>query len=69
MPDVQSPPPLAVPAGEAARMLGVSPRTLWSLTAPRGPIPVCRVGRRVLYRVPDLEAYLRRLAQESQVTC
>ena len=49
----------------AAKFIGVSPRTLWSLTAPRGPIPVARVGRRCVYRIDDLRAYLSRLAAES----
>jgi predicted DNA-binding transcriptional regulator AlpA len=36
---------------EAARMLGISERTLWSLTAPRGPIKCVRTSAdgRVLY--------------------
>jgi len=35
---------LAVPPREAARLLSISERTLWSLTAPRGPIPALRLG-------------------------
>ncbi len=61
----QSPSPLAVGAREAAAMLAISRRTLWGLTAPRGPIPACKVGGRVLYRVTDLEKYLAKLASES----
>ena len=57
--------PLAVAARLAAQMISVSPRTLWALTAPRGPIPAARVGRRVVYRIDDLRAYLRHLAEES----
>ncbi|HIQ20249.1 MAG TPA: DNA-binding protein [Planctomycetes bacterium] len=44
---------------EAAQMLGISPRHLWSLTSPRGPIPCVRLGRRVLYSVHDLRNFLR----------
>lgn len=55
--------PLCLRPPEAAKALAISPRTLWSLTAPRGPIPCVRVGsgkrQAVLYPVALLEAYLR----------
>src|SRR5262249_23221823 len=54
--------PLALRSPEAAKALGISPRTLWALTAPRGPIPCVRVGtgmrKSVLYPVADLQAWL-----------
>jgi predicted DNA-binding transcriptional regulator AlpA len=47
---------------EAAKALGISPRTLWGLTAPRGPIPCVRVGsgkrQTVLYPKAELLAWL-----------
>jgi hypothetical protein len=47
---------LLVNAREAARMLSISEKTLWSLSQPRGPIPVVRVGMRsVRYSVIALE--------------
>ena len=47
-----------VPVPLACRLLGgVSARWLWSATAPRGPIPCVRLGRRVVYRVADLTAF------------
>ena len=49
---------------EAAYQLGVSPRHLFSLTAPRGPIPAIRLGKRVMYRPQDLEAFLQQAAQK-----
>ena len=54
------PAPLLVDARTAARMLSMSQRTLWSLTEPRGTIPMIRVGdRRMLrYAVRDLEAWI-----------
>lgn len=61
---MQSPSPslLALRPREAARMLSISERTLWSMTAPRGPIPCARIGtgkrQTVLYSVPALEAWL-----------
>ena len=53
---------LLLGAREAADTLSVSPRTLWSMTSPRGPIPAVRLGARVLYS-PDA---LRRWIDEQQ---
>lgn len=47
-------PRLLITTQQAAEALGVSPRTLWSLTYPRGPLPCVRVGRAVRYDVQDL---------------
>ena len=53
---------LALRPREAAAALGISARTLWGLTAPRGPIPCVRVGsgkrRTVLYPTAMLEQWL-----------
>jgi len=62
--------PLALRPREAARVLGICPRTLWALTTPRGPIPCVKRGHGtrgglVLYRVADLEEWLRRSTQET----
>lgn len=55
---------LVLTVEQAARRLQVSPRTLYSLTAPRGPIAVVRMGpRTVRYREVDLIDYLARAAQ------
>ena len=52
---------------EAAKALGISARTLWGLTAPRGPVPCLRIGhgkrQTVLYPVADLQAWLSRQAE------
>lgn len=48
---------------EAAKFLSVSERTLWSLTAPRGALPVVRFGRSVRYRQADLSEWVRRQTQ------
>jgi hypothetical protein len=62
--DPSSPLALALRPREAARALGISARTLWGLTAPRGPIPAIRVGhgkrQTVLYSVDALKAWLAR---------
>jgi excisionase family DNA binding protein len=50
---------LLVDALEAARLLGISPRTLWGLTQ-RGEIKAKRGGRRVLYARAALEEFARR---------
>ena len=58
---------LALRPREAAKALGISPRTLWGLTVPRGPIPCLRVGhgkrQTVLYPVADLQAWLSQQAE------
>lgn len=61
---------LALRPREAAQALGISARTLWGLTAPRGPIPCLRLGhgkrRTVLYPVADLQAWLSRQAEAAE---
>ena len=56
-------PRLTLRPSEAAQALGISLRTLWNYTHPRGPIPVLRIGnpRRptVLYLLSELEAFLK----------
>jgi predicted site-specific integrase-resolvase len=56
-------PRLAIRPRDAARMLGVSPRTLWGWTE-AGIIPCVRIGtgkrRTVLYPVANLQAWLTR---------
>jgi len=50
---------------EAAYKLSISLRHLWGLSAPRGPIPVVRLGRRTGYRPQDLEAFVAEAARQS----
>lgn len=54
---------LAFSAGEAARLLNISTRLLWSLTS-SGKIRCVRVGRRVLYTKAGLEAFLAQAGSE-----
>lgn len=49
---------LALRPMEAAKAIGVSARTLWTLTK-NGQIPHKRIGRTVLYSVEILKAWLR----------
>ena len=51
---------------DAATRLGISSRTLYKRTAPRGPIRAVRFGRRVLYPVAEIERYISD-AMDSQV--
>jgi excisionase family DNA binding protein len=53
----KSPEPLAVCSREAAKMLTISERTLWSLTKARA-VPHVRLGRRTVYPVAELKAWL-----------
>ncbi|MBN1514323.1 MAG: helix-turn-helix domain-containing protein [Phycisphaerae bacterium] len=52
------PEPLALRPREAAEALGLSPRTLWSLTA-RGDLSCIKVGRSVRYSLEGLREWLR----------
>lgn len=50
-------PALSLRPREAAAAIGVSPRTLWGLTA-AGKVPHVRLGRAILYPVPGLQDWL-----------
>jgi excisionase family DNA binding protein len=56
---------LALRPREAAKLLGISTRTLWTWTA-QGIIPSAKVGRTVLYPVDHLRAWLDQRAGASQ---
>ena len=56
-------PRLLISAREAAAMLSVSEKHLWSNSTPRGPIPAVKIGNRVLYSPRDLEAWVARASQ------
>lgn len=60
--------PLALRAREAARVLSVSPRTLWDWTR-AGLVPYVRVGtgtrKAVLYPYAELQAWLTAQSQKS----
>lgn len=53
-------------AKEAATHLAISERALWGLTAPRGPIPVVKIGRSIRYDVADLGAWVEQQKVKSQ---
>lgn len=53
-------PRLLLRAPDAAEALGISERTLWAYTKPRGSIPAVKIGGRVLYDPRDLTAWIDR---------
>jgi len=59
MPIVKNENRLLFPPEEAAAMLSISPRKLWSLAASHQIIQ-CKVGRSVRYSVDDLHAFVER---------
>jgi excisionase family DNA binding protein len=48
--------PILVDSREAARLLGISPRTVWNLTA-TGQSSAVRIGRSVRYSIDDLRSF------------
>ena len=56
--------PMLLTARQAARVLTISARTLWSLTKD-GQIPAVRIGRAVRYDPADLRRWIDR-AKDSQ---
>jgi predicted DNA-binding transcriptional regulator AlpA len=56
---------LLIKSPEAATFLGVGERTLWSLTAPRGPIPSVKIGCSVRFDKRDLIAFVDAQKQKS----
>ncbi|HUE71419.1 MAG TPA: hypothetical protein VMP01_11095 [Pirellulaceae bacterium] len=57
---------LLVGSREAAKLLSISTRCLWGMTAPRGPLPAVYMGRRVLYAVADLAAAVEKLTKRQR---
>lgn len=60
---IAEPSALAIRPREAARVLGISERLLWSLTN-RGEIPHLKLGRATLYPVEQLQEWLRERAEK-----
>ena len=50
--------PLLLKQRQTAAVLGICEKTLWSITAPRGPIPCVRIGSAVRYSVASLEKWI-----------
>ena len=52
---------------QASHALSISPRTLWTITSPRGDLPCVRIGRAVRYSVDDIQAFIERSKMGSVV--
>jgi hypothetical protein len=50
--------PLLMKPPEAARLLGISERTSWEHTAPRGTIPCVPIATAIRYSPKDLRAWI-----------
>ena len=61
---------IALRPREIAKLLGISQRTLWSLSFPRGDIPCARIGhgkrKSVLYSIVHVQAWLADQTQASK---
>lgn len=57
-------PQILIDIRQAAELVQVSERKLWSMSSPRGPIPVVRVGKLVRYNVESLRAWAERQEQK-----
>ena len=67
MRETETPRPLMVSPAEAARLLAVSPRKLWSMTFEAQPgLPYVRCGRLVRYPVADLQAWIKEQMEGGQ---
>ena len=51
-------PTLLLTPPQAAETLAISPRKLWGLTAPRGPIACVKIGRLVRYPLDQLQRWI-----------
>jgi hypothetical protein len=64
-----SPPPtipkLLLTAREAAAALSICGKTLFTMTAPRGPLRCIRIGKSVRYAVTDLQQFIAEAGRES----
>lgn len=57
VPDAHPTDPMLIGMADAARMIGVSARTLWSM-ANAGELPTVRIRRRVLFNVAALREWV-----------
>jgi hypothetical protein len=58
LPNTPGAAPLAVGTPQAALMVGISARTLWANTSPRGTLRCARIGTRVVYEIDELRRWL-----------
>ena len=63
MNETQTVEPMLFSVREAAKSLGISERSLWSVTAPRGPLKATRINNRVLYSREHLMEFIELQSQ------
>jgi len=51
---------------EVATILGVSERSIWSITSPRGNLVPCKVGCRVLYSQAAIDRFIEQQEKEGE---
>jgi len=51
---------------QAAEALGVSERTLWSLSFTQKALPHVRIGRSIRYTIKDLDTFINNHREESE---
>jgi predicted DNA-binding transcriptional regulator AlpA len=51
---------------ELKEMTGLANRTIWGHISPRGSLRCVRVGRRVLFRPQDVNAWIEKMQQEAE---
>jgi excisionase family DNA binding protein len=66
--DLLSPPapaiaPLLMSELDASRVMGITPRTLYTLRQ-RAGLPFVRIGARILYRPADLSAWIEQRTEQ-----
>ena len=61
-------PSLLVTSKQAAEMLGVSSRTVWSMTAPRGPLQSVRLGSAVRYDVQHIVSAIASMKRATNIS-
>ena len=44
--------------GETSHLLNLCEKTVWNHAAPRGTLPVVRIGSRLLFRRADIDAWI-----------
>jgi len=50
---------------ETAKILGVSERSVWAITAPRGKLVSCKIGCRVLYSQESIDRFIKQSESET----
>ncbi len=60
MPSLELPASVAalLSIGETSQVLKICEKSVWNHAAPRGTLPVVRIGSRLLFRPADIDAWI-----------